>query len=112
MVHPDRRGVSPYRIDFGTIPWESPAPGMRHKAFESAGRTIRLLVMTREFVEHGWCHKGHVGYVVEGTVEIDFDGEPVRFGKGDGLFVRAGEKSRHKAKALTDEVTLILFEEA
>ena len=36
----------------------------------------------------------------------------MRFGPGDGFFVLGGEDERHKARALTPRVRLVLVEEA
>jgi len=44
-------------------------------------------------------------------MEIDFDGEVIKFGPGDGLFIPAGEKHKHKAKVLTSVVKVILVED-
>jgi len=101
--------MGPYRIDFKTRPWDAPAAGIRFKAYEHNGRRLRLAEFTREFAEHDWCTKGHIGYVLEGRMEIDFDGEAIVFGPGDGLFVPAGDK--HMAKIITDTAKVILVED-
>jgi quercetin dioxygenase-like cupin family protein len=44
-------------------------------------------------------------------MEIDFDGKVITLSEGDGLFIPAGEKHKHKAKALTDVVKVILVED-
>lgn len=44
-------------------------------------------------------------------MEIDFDGKVVAFKPGDGMFIPAGEKHKHNAKALTDKVRVILVED-
>ena len=99
------------KIDFSSLQWESPAVGLRFKAVSRAGRRLRLVEFTRNFVEHDWCLKGHIGYVLEGVMEIDFSGEKSIFRPGDGIFIEAGEKDKHKARTLTDVVKLILVEE-
>ena len=66
---------------------------------------------TKKFVEPDWCKKGHIGYILEGQMEIDFDGKVVAFKPGDGMFIPAGEKHKHNAKALTDKVRVILVED-
>ena len=66
---------------------------------------------TREFVEADWCRKGHIGYVLEGMLEVNFAGRLVLFRPGDGLFVPGGEESKHKARALTDVTRLLLVED-
>jgi ethanolamine utilization protein EutQ (cupin superfamily) len=100
-----------YQVDFKTMPWETPAVGVRFKAYEQNGRKLRLAEFTKEFVESDWCTKGHVGYVLEGRMEIDFDGKVIMFGPGDGLFIPAGEERKHKAKVLTDTLKIILVED-
>ena len=100
-----------YRIDFESMEWEVPAEGVRFKAFESGGRKLRLVEFFNEFVEADWCCKGHVGYILEGQMEIDFDGDLITFGPGDGVFIPAGAEHKHKGRVLTDKVTAILVEE-
>ena len=100
-----------YRVDFESMEWEAPAEGVRFKAYEQGGRRLRLAEFTKEFVEPDWCTKGHVGYILEGRMEIDFDGKVIVFGPGDGIFIPAGQKHRHKGKALTGVVRLILVED-
>jgi hypothetical protein len=102
-----------YLIAFRDIEWESPAPGVRQKAYNRDNRIIRLVEFTEEFSEADWCCKGHIGYVLEGSISIDFSGTPIRFEAGDGLFIPEGEESKHKGKIATGEKALvILFEEA
>jgi len=100
-----------YKIDFESMPWESPAAGVKFKAYEQNGRKLRLVEFTREFIEPDWCIKGHIGYILEGQMEIDFDGKVVVFNSGDGLFIPAGEKHKHIGRALTDLVKIILVED-
>ena len=100
-----------YRVDLESIPWESPAPGLRFKTYKREGRSLRLAEFTREFVEPDWCVKGHAGYVLAGQIEVDFHGKKVVFGAGDGLFIPAGSEHGHKARAITDSVTLVLVDE-
>ena len=83
---------------------------MRFKAFEQDGRKLRLAEFTRDFVEADWCTQGHVGYVLAGRMEIDFHGRVVTFQAGDGLFIPAGGEHGHKARVLTDSVTVVLVE--
>jgi quercetin dioxygenase-like cupin family protein len=100
-----------YKINFESMEWQSPAAGVRFKAYEQGGRKLRLVEFSKEFVEQDWCTKGHIGYVLEGRMETDFDGKVIVFGPGNGVFIPAGEKHKHKAKVLTDTATAILVEE-
>jgi quercetin dioxygenase-like cupin family protein len=101
-----------YRIDFESIEWESPADGVRFKAHEQDGKKLRLVEFSKEFVEPDWCTNGHIGYILEGQMEIDFDGNKEVLGPGDGVFIPAGPRHKHKGRVLTDKVTAILIEEA
>ncbi|MEO6724393.1 MAG: cupin domain-containing protein [Blastocatellia bacterium] len=98
-------------IDFDAIAWNSSAPGIRSRTFTQAGKQIRLLEITKGFVEEDWCLKGHAGFVVEGRLEIDFDGEAMIYEAGDGLLIQSGEASKHKPKALSEVVTIFLVED-
>ena len=103
--------MSEYKIDFESMKWETPANGIRFKAFEQNGRKLRLVEFFKEFIEPEWCIKGHIGYILEGQLEIDFNGNKEIFEPGDGVFIPSGEEHKHKAKVLTDIVKVILVEE-
>lgn len=101
-----------YKIDFELMAWEVPAVGVRFKSFQQGGIKLRLVELSKEFVEPDWCTKGHIGYILEGRLEIDFNGKAIVFGPGDGIFIPAGEVHKHKAKVLTDVVKMVLVEES
>ncbi|HEY3254998.1 MAG TPA: hypothetical protein VGJ91_13655 [Polyangiaceae bacterium] len=101
-----------HRLAFSGLEWTAIAPGARHKMFERDGKRARLLEFSREFVEVEWCRKGHVGVVLKGVLELEFDGRIERFEPGDGLFIAAGETGKHKARAISERVSLFLVEDA
>jgi hypothetical protein len=98
------------RIGFGEMPWEEPAPGVRFKAISRDGRKLRLVEFTTDFLEPDWCTKAHVGYVLEGTLEIAFPNMRLRYSSGDGIFILGGKLEKHKASVIGEKVTLILAE--
>ncbi len=100
-----------HRVDLESMPWQAPAPGVRFKAYEHDGQRLRLAEFTKEFVEADWCVKGHVGYVLEGVIAVDFHQREEVFVAGDGLFIPPGNEHGHKARAVTNFVTLILVDE-
>lgn len=100
-----------YRVDFESMVWEQSAGGVKYKAYERGGRRLRLAEFTRGFVEPEWCTKGHSGYVLEGEMEVDFQGRMVAFRAGDGLFIPPGDEHGHKARVLTDTVRVVLVED-
>ncbi len=100
-----------YLIDFQSLEWENPAPGIRYKAFSRENQRIRLAEFSEDFTEKDWCTNGHIGYVIEGSISIDFNGKLVSFKTGDGLFIPEGESNKHKAMLAKGEKALIvLFE--
>ncbi len=101
-----------YLVDFKNMDWESPAPGVRHKVYLRDNQRIRLVEFSEEFVEENWCTKGHIGYVLEGSISIDFNGDLIKFNSGDGLFIPEGDENRHKGSiAKGEKALIILFEE-
>ena len=100
-----------HRVDLESMPWQAPAPGVRFKAYDHDGRRLRLAEFTKEFVEADWCVNGHVGYVLEGVIEVDFRKRQEVFVAGDGLFIPPGKEHGHKARAVTSSVTLILVDD-
>jgi quercetin dioxygenase-like cupin family protein len=102
--------MEPYRIDFESMPWQQPVPGVRFKAYDQDGRRLRLAEFTQGFVEPDWCTKGHLGCVLEGVMEVDFHGRVVTFHAGDGVFIPPGSEYGHKAKVLSDRVRVVLVE--
>lgn len=100
-----------YKILFENIPWESPLPGARFKAYEQGGKRLRLVEFTDKLVEPDWCQKGHVGYVLTGELEINFDGKVISYKTGDGIFIPSGEEHKHMAKVQSGTVQLVLIEE-
>ena len=99
------------KIDFTSIPWETPADGVRSKAYKQNGRQVRLVEFTDKFIETDWCKKGHIVYILDGRLEVNFNGNVVVFNKGDGLFIPPGEKDKHKGRALTKVVKMIFVED-
>jgi len=99
------------KIDFESIPWEIPAEGVRFKAYKQNGKQVRLVEFSDKFFEIDWCTKGHIVYILEGQLEVNFNGNIVIFNTGDGLFIPAGEKDKHIGKALTKVVRMLFVED-
>ena len=100
-----------YLIDFAKMKWENFAPGVRQKIRQLGNLRLRLVEFSEEFNEIDWCRKGHIGYLIEGKLAIDFDGKISRFKAGDGIYIPGGESSRHKAKIGKGEKALLVFVE-
>ncbi len=103
--------MQPFKINFDVLEWQSPSPGARFKVHRSGGKRIRLVEFTSEFVEPHWCERGHIGMILEGSLEVDFRGDLVTYHKGEGIFIQSGQESAHKARSLTPVVRLVLVED-
>jgi quercetin dioxygenase-like cupin family protein len=101
----------PIPIDFESLQWESPLPGARFKAYKHGGKQLRLLEFSAEFVDPDWCEKAHAGFVLEGTLEVDFNGRAVVYPQGSGIFIPGGSAAAHKARSITPVVRLVLVED-
>ena len=97
-------------VDFVSLDWRQVAPGAREKGLTRGGVKLRLLELTPEFEEVAWCLKGHAGVVLEGEMELDMPGGAVRFGDAQGFILIPGGVDRHRAKALTPEVLLLVVD--
>jgi quercetin dioxygenase-like cupin family protein len=98
-----------YKISFENISWESPIKGMRYKKDVVDDKTIRLVEYTKEMPSH-WCEKGHIGYVIEGQMEIQFEKEKHQYKAGDSIYIPDGAEHKHSGKVLTDKVKIFFIE--
>jgi quercetin dioxygenase-like cupin family protein len=100
-----------YRVLFDSLEWQSLVHGARFKAFRSGTKQLRLVEFTSEFVEPDWCEKGHIGFVIQGELEINFLGNLVRYPEGSGIFIPPGSTSSHKGRSVTPATLLFLVED-
>jgi mannose-6-phosphate isomerase-like protein (cupin superfamily) len=100
-----------YRIDFEGMEWEAPMAGIRHKVVRRGGKLLRFVEYSPEMEPH-WCSRGHYGYIIEGSFEVEFEGGVIVYGTGDGVFIPDGEKHCHKARVLSDAVLAVFVEDA
>ena len=102
-----------YLINFKEMDWEYPVSGVRHKVYVMGDQRLRLVEFSEEHEEEGWCTRGHVGYIIEGRITIDFSRRQVIYEKGDGLYIKEGEDDKHRATVSRGEKALIvMFEKA
>jgi quercetin dioxygenase-like cupin family protein len=99
-------------ISFGDLPWETTVPGVRSKSVVRDGQRLRLVEFFSEFVEPDWCTKSHIGYVVEGELEINCNGIVQRVRAGNGLFIPDGGEFKHRARIVGSRAVLVLVERA
>lgn len=99
-----------YKIDFEKLNWGEPLDGVRCKIFKHGGKQIRLVVYNKDMPPH-WCEKGHYGYILDGTFEIAYENEKIVYQKGDGVFIPEGKEHKHRAKVLSESVTVFFVED-
>ena len=88
-----------FKIGFDSIGWQQIRPDVRQKVYCEGARQLRLVEFGQCEGEEWWCEHGHIGYVLQGGLEISFDGNVLRFAEGelsacdfgDGLFCTAVE---------------------
>ena len=102
--------MNQYKIDFVSMDWDTPTAGVRQKVVVQKATQCRLLEFSEDFVELDWCTKGHIGYILDGQLEIDFDGKSILYGPGDVATIPDGDDHKHKAKSVTDKVTVFVVE--
>lgn len=101
-----------YRIDFGSLPWESPMPGVRHKVVVVGDRRLRLVTYTAAEMPSHWCERGHVGQLLEGELQLEFADQTIVYRPGDGVTIPNGKEHAHRATALTPTATALFVEDA
>lgn len=100
-----------YRIEFNEIPWQTSEAGVRFKVYKEGTRQLRLLEFGRDLKHPDWCINGHIGYLLEGALEIEFDDKTIAYKAGDGIWIPEGEKFRHRPKAISEKVLIVFVEE-
>lgn len=82
---------------------------MRFKSHGEGKQRLRLVEFTDQLCEAEWCTLGHVGFMLEGSMTVDFEGRKVVFHEGNGIFVPAGHK--HKALMARGHTAVAVFVE-
>jgi hypothetical protein len=104
--------VSEFRIDFGSLDWQSPRPGARFKLYRNGTRRVRLIEFMNDEVAPFPCEESHIGMVLAGGLDIDIGGEIVAFREGDGVFIPAGSATAHRATKIIPGTRLLFVEDA
>lgn len=86
-----------YKVDFAGLGRESPMAGGRHEYIDRDGLRVRLVEYSNAMPPH-CCDRGHSGFLVEGRMEIEFDGGTVAFEPGDGIVIPDGSDHRHRGE--------------
>jgi len=101
-----------FKVDFDSLDWCEGREGVRYKLYVEGGRQLRLVEFSTVTSEPGWCDQGHIGYVLDGSLSIDFGGTVLDFRAGDGLFIPPGAASRHRGTRIASGTRLIMVEDS
>lgn len=88
-------------------PWTQLVPGLREKAYDVGERRFRILEFSEPFEEPDWCLKEHTGYVLEGEIVVNVNGDIVTFRQGDAINLPQGVRHRHESTTKTAVLFLI-----
>jgi quercetin dioxygenase-like cupin family protein len=99
-----------YKIVFDELAWFEAGDGMRYKRIQQGDTQLRLVEWDRAMIHANWCLKGHIGYVLEGEVELDIAGKVFKYGVGDVFVVPEGEEHKHRPKVLTEKMRFFAVE--
>jgi ethanolamine utilization protein EutQ (cupin superfamily) len=102
--------MTDYRVRFDDVDWESPMDGVRHKVMDHGGVRLRLVEYGDQLLPH-WCVRGHVGHILDGRLEIQFESETFIYESGDGVFIPSGEQHKHMARVIDGPVLAFFVEE-
>ena len=103
--------MEPYKVIFDDLEWQVPSAGVRSKIFREGNKQLRFVEFSSKFVEHEWCHNSHIGMILKGELEIDFQGRVIRYPEGSCLIISDGQKNPHKARTMTPVVQVFLIED-
>jgi quercetin dioxygenase-like cupin family protein len=104
--------VRNFKVDFDALDWQNGRPGVRFKVHSDGARQIRLVEFTTSEGDPHWCEIGHIGYVLAGGLEIEFNGQVVSYSAGDGIFIPSGADSAHRGRVITPGTRLVMVEDA
>jgi quercetin dioxygenase-like cupin family protein len=103
--------VSPFKVDFASIEWCEGRPGVRFKTYREGSRQVRLVEFSTGEGDPHWCELGHIGFVLQGGLKIDFKGTVLAFDAGDCLFIPPGASSAHRSVSILPGTRLFMVEE-
>lgn len=89
------------------MPWTQLNELVRQKSVDVEEKTVRMLELQPGFSETQWCYKGHIGFVVHGAIDVEFENDNQSFQSGDVLVLPAA--IGHKVTSRT-KTTLFLVD--
>ena len=103
--------MNSFKVHFEAMAWQQGRPGVRFKAYREGSRQLRLVEFATAEGDPHWCDLSHIGYVLTGGLDINFNGEIVSFAAGDGIFIPPGAENSHQGVTIVPGTQLVLVEE-
>lgn len=94
---------------FSVLPWETISDCARQKLIDNGEKRVRLLELSAGFREQDWCMRGHTGYIINGTLEVEFKDSDVAYNSGEPLMISSGQP--HMARVTSGKTTLFLIDD-
>ena len=95
---------------FSDLDWQQVSEVAKQKLIDNGEKRVRLLQLQAGFQEQEWCQRGHTGFILHGTLEVEFQDDRVEsYSQGDPFLLSAGEP--HKARVSTGKVQLFLVDD-
>lgn len=102
--------VNEHAERFSEISWQQVSDQAKQKLIDNGEKRVRMLELSSGFREQDWCKRGHTGYIVSGTLHVEFENGPLQsFGQGEPLLISPGEL--HKARVESGTVRLFLVDD-
>ena len=98
--------MNPSVLNFEELEWEQLNEFAKQKEIVTERRQLRLLELSPGFHEPDWCLRSHIGFVIQGELEIEFEDGKELFTAGNGMNIERGRK--HKASQTKGTVRLFL----
>lgn len=97
------------RVPFTQIEWADDVPGIRARETDVEGRRWAVVEYAPGARREEWCLDGHVGYVLEGAVEYEFDDDtdPLTVSRGEAFTLSTGRG--HRGRNLADGPTRLFL---
>jgi quercetin dioxygenase-like cupin family protein len=97
------------RVPFGEIDWADDVPGIQVREHGVDGRRWAMVEYGAGARREEWCLDGHVGLVLAGSIEYEFDdgGEPLKIGEGEAFCLSTGRG--HRGRNLADGTTRLFL---
>lgn len=83
-------------IEFRAIDWEQIAIGAKQKQYQTQHKRIRLLHLDENLLELHWSINVHIGYLLNGELTLDSNGNQIDHKVGDTFIKKEGESEKHK----------------